>query len=90
MRHAKYCDPLYPHETRADRETNAHEMSQDEHRQLLAVLHSVQGKVMLSGYPSALDDSILAGWSRHTVDLPNNAAGGAAKGRTTEVLWCNF
>jgi DNA adenine methylase len=85
-----YCDPPYLHATRADRDSYTHEMSADEHRQLLEVLRSVQGKVMLSGYPSVLYDGALAGWSRYTFDLPNNAAGGAAKGRETEVLWCNF
>jgi DNA adenine methylase len=75
-----YCDPSYLHQTRADRDTYIHEMSVDEHRQLLDVLRTVQGKVMLSGYPSTLYASKLAGWSRHAFDLPNNAAGGAAKG----------
>jgi DNA adenine methylase len=65
-------------------------MSAADHRQLLDVLRSVRGKVMLSGYPSALYDAALAGWTRHTFDLPNNAAGGSKKGRETEVLWCNF
>jgi hypothetical protein len=32
----------------------------------------------------------LAGWTRHTFDLPNNAASGTTKVRETEVLWCNF
>jgi hypothetical protein len=32
----------------------------------------------------------LAGWTRHTSNLPNNAASGPAKARETEVLWCNF
>jgi DNA adenine methylase len=50
----------------------------------------VEGKVMLSGYPSALYDAALEGWSRHTLDLPNNAAGGKSKRRMTKVLWCNF
>jgi hypothetical protein len=46
--------------------------------------------VLLSGYPSKLYDEALAGWNRHTKELPNNAAGGQKKDRETEVLWCNF
>jgi DNA adenine methylase len=85
-----YCDPPYLHQTRAARDTYAHEMTEEDHRQLLDVLRSVKGKVMLSGYPSVLYDTALADWSRHTFDLPNNAASGATKGRETEVVWCNF
>jgi DNA adenine methylase len=86
-----YLDPPYPHETR--RTTDAYaasEMTEADHWELLDLVKQVQGKVMLSGYPRELYDEALAGWSRHTFDLPNHAAGGAAKRRMTEVLWCNF
>jgi DNA adenine methylase len=86
-----YCDPPYPHDTRtATKVYGAHEMTEADHRELLAVLLAVKGKVMLSGYPSALYDEALAGWTRHAFDLHNNAAGGKVKARETEVLWCNF
>jgi DNA adenine methylase len=85
-----YCDPPYLHETRTARSVYAYEMTQVDHRELLDVLRQVKGKVMLSGYPSTLYDQALAGWTRHTFDLPNNAAGGMTKGREIEVVWCNF
>jgi DNA adenine methylase len=85
-----YCDPPYLHITRATTDAYAHEMSEADHRELLRVLLGVKGKVMLSGYPSPLYDTALAGWTRHTFDMPNHAAGGATKGRETEVRWCNF
>jgi DNA adenine methylase len=86
-----YLDPPYVHETRAAPNVyGAFEMTEADHRELLDVLRQCRGKVLLSGYPSTLYDTALAGWSRHTFDLPNNAAGGKAKGRETEVLWCNF
>jgi DNA adenine methylase len=85
-----YCDPAYLPQTHTAPDVYAHEMSEADHRELLSLLRTVKGKVMLSGYPSALFDQALAGWTRHAFDLPNNAAGGAAKGRETEVLWCNF
>lgn len=72
------------------RQVYAFEMSEAEHRELLDTLRQCQGKAMLSGYPSELYDRTLADWNRHTFDLPNNAAGGKAKGRETEVVWCNF
>ena len=85
-----YCDPPYLHETRTARDAYSHEMSEEEHRQLLATLLECKGKVMLSGYSSALYESALGKWRRHTFELPNNAAGGEKKRRMTEVLWCNF
>jgi DNA adenine methylase len=84
-----YCDPPYLHETRAATDAYAHEMTEADHRALLAALLACKAKVMLSGYPSPLYDNALSGWTRHTFDLPNNAAGGRAKSRETEVLWCN-
>jgi DNA adenine methylase len=84
-------DPPYLHATRTAREVyGPHEMSEGDHRDLLAVVKKCQGKVMLSGYPSRLYDTALADWKRHTFDLPNNAASGKTKDRETEVLWCNF
>jgi DNA adenine methylase len=85
-----YLDPPYLHETRTAREVYEHEMTEADHRRLLGALLAVKGKVILSGYPSALYGSTLAGWTRRELDLPNNAAGGRAKRRMTEVLWCNF
>jgi DNA adenine methylase len=85
-----YCDPPYLHETRTAPDLYAHEMSETDHRELLATLVECKGKVMLSGYPSNLYDTTLKSWTRHTFELPNNAAGGETKRRMTEVLWCNF
>jgi DNA adenine methylase len=86
-----YLDPPYVPETRTARSAYGRfEMSEADHRDLLDVLGGVKGKVILSGYQSALYDGALSSWTRHTFDLPNNAAGGKRKGRETEVLWCNF
>jgi DNA adenine methylase len=85
-----YCDPPYLHETRTAPDAYAHEMTEAQHQELLATLVACKGKVMLSGYPSPLYDTTLKSWTRHTFELPNNAAGGETKRRMTEVLWCNF
>jgi DNA adenine methylase len=85
-----YCDPPYLHSTRTARDTYGDlEMSAADHRQLLETLRGCRGKVLLSGYPSPLYDAALAGWNRYPFDVPNNAAGGAKKGRETEIVWCN-
>jgi DNA adenine methylase len=85
-----YCDPPYLPETRTSPDTYAHEMTADQHRAFLDVAKTCKGKVMISGYASDLYDSALAGWTRHTFKLPNNAAGGKTKREMTEVLWTNF
>jgi DNA adenine methylase len=86
-----YLDPPYVPSTRVAKKVyGPYEMSEADHLQLLDLLQTLKGKVMISGYPSQLYDDVLAGRTRHVVDLPNNAAGGTTKGRETEVLWCNY
>lgn len=65
-------------------------MSDADHRDLLNLIRTVKGKVMLSGYRSDLYDELLADWTRHDFTLPNNAAGGSTKRRMVECLWCNW
>jgi len=58
-----YVDPPYMFETRhSDEERYAIEMSNEEHSQLADVLHSVKGKVILSGYWSELYQVLYADW----------------------------
>jgi DNA adenine methylase len=85
-----YLDPPYVPDSRSSPDVYAHEMSIAEHGELLGVINSVNGKVMLSGYDNNLYASNLNGWTRHEFDLPNNSASGETKQRKTEVLWCNF
>ena len=85
-----YLDPPYLGETRACEEVYAHEMTADQHGELLDAVLACEGRVMLSGYPSELYDRRLRGWTRHTFPSPNHAAGGASKRRMAECVWCNF
>src|SRR5215471_8430104 len=85
-----YCDPPYYHPTRTAPKVYDHEMTEGEHRELLAVLRSSKGKVILSGYANDLYDGVLTDWNRHTFELANHAASGKTKRRMVEVLWCNF
>lgn len=87
-----YLDPPYLHETRATTGEYAHEMSNSEHEALLNVLGNLKGRFLLSGYRSDTYDkaALRNGWNRHDFDLPNNAAGGKAKRRMTECVWCNY
>ena len=59
-----YADPPYVAATRTafDRHQYAHEMSDDDHRRLIATLRDLPAAVMISGYPSALYDELLGDW----------------------------
>lgn len=87
-----YVDPPYLPETRSqgNRRRGAgfhvyeHELTREQHVDLLALLRSLKGMVVLSGYPSAMYDDALDGWTR--VQRLAHADGGAER---TEVLWIN-
>lgn len=87
-----YLDPPYLHETRSTTGEYHHEMSDEEHAELLAGLSSIKGKFLLSGYRSEMYDEHASEfcWDRIEFDLPNNAAAGKKKQRKTECVWANF
>jgi len=85
-----YCDPPYLDQTRTSPDVYEHEMTEADHRQLLATLLACKGKVILSGYPSDLYDSVLTRWARHVIPIVNHAAGGKTKRQMEEVLWMNY
>ena len=82
-----YCDPPYLHESRGDSKAYAYEMSDDQHRELAQVLHSVKGKVAISGYQSVLMDTLYGNWQR-TVAPAKNAH--SIKQLREEILWTNY
>ena len=80
-----YVDPPYLPETRiAHDNMYRHEMSFDDHAELLDVLDTLEGAVVLSGYPSELYQARLAHWRLEQRDARDSRA------RTrTECLWLN-
>lgn len=82
-----YVDPPYVHSTRAraNRKNYRHEMTDDQHSELLEILCSLSGKVVLSGYPHEAYDQVLSDWRR----VERRALADGALERT-EVLWMNF
>jgi DNA adenine methylase len=89
-----YCDPPYPHESRGDNNAYQYEMTDKQHRELAEVLHSVKGKVALSGYHCDLLDNLYKDWIY--TDAPakkahsTNTRADSEKQDRTEVLWCNY
>ena len=87
-----YLDPPYLHETRVTTKDYAHEMSEQQHAELLVALTNIKGKFLLSGYPSNLYDeqARVLGWTRHDFPTANHAAGGKTKRVMTESVWTNY
>lgn len=87
-----YVDPPYVHDTRcrvsmgSDRGYR-HEMTNDDHLALLDALQTVQGMVVLSGYPHPLYDSALEGWERR--EKSARISGGRGTAMRTECVWLN-
>lgn len=79
-----YADPPYLLNTRGGKQYR-HEMTEQDHMELLDALKQHKGSVILSGYPSEMYDRELEGWNRITRKAYNQNAD-----QRTEVLWCNF
>jgi DNA adenine methylase len=80
-----YVDPPYVFATRADLSKDyAHELTDDDHAELLVFLRGLSGMVALSGYPHDLYDTSLHDWKRVEREA---LADGASK--RIEVLWLN-
>lgn len=82
-----YCDPPYPHGSRGDSNAYAHEMTDDQHRELADTLRSVKGKVALSSYQCKLMDELYGDWiqSESKEKLVHSV-----KTLRKEVLWTNY
>lgn len=78
-----YVDPPYVMGSRDGGRDYNHELTDEQHIELLAFLQTLKGMVVLSGYPHPLYDG-LTGWTRRTKTA---LADGARK--RTEVLWIN-
>ena len=86
-----YVDPPYVWDTRADGNPYdrayrgyTHELTDDNHRELLGFLKGLRGIVVLSGYAHPIYDDALGGWFR----TERLAYADGARPRT-EVLWIN-
>lgn len=86
-----YVDPPYMHDTRVRGAQKGryyrHEMDDAQHAELLATLNTLQGMVVLSGYPSELYTRALEGWTINTTSARISAGRGGDT--RTECLWLN-
>lgn len=83
-----YVDPPYPAAVRKAWATTAyqHELSDDDHRELAAVLNACSGMVILSGYDCDLYRELFSSPAWVTVSRPARTNG---KGSAVESLWLN-
>lgn len=85
-----YIDPPYMAETRGlknkydPKHRYRHEMSVEDHEELLGVIRGLKGMAIISGYPTDLYDAALSDFGR----VERNAYADGAQPRT-EVLWIN-
>lgn len=77
-----YADPPYLLETRTQK-MYAHEMSLDQHLEMLDVLKSHPGPVVISGYENSTYDKHLRGWKKVKVKPPKVEK----QADRMEVLW---
>lgn len=85
-----YVDPPYLMETRSIGSSGhvyRHELTEQQHQELLQQLLGAKGMVALSGYASELYSDMLTGWRCET-KLARISAG-AGTGIKTECLWLN-
>lgn len=81
-----YLDPPYLLGTRCGKQKQyKHEMSDDEHEEMLQKALISKAKIMISGYASEMYDDMLAGWRRK--EFRSHAEMG---NRRTEVVWMNY
>jgi DNA adenine methylase len=77
-----YADPPYLMESRTQK-MYAHEMSVDEHLEMLDTLNSHPGSAVISSYENSIYDKHLQGWEKITVKPPKVEK----QAQRMEVLW---
>lgn len=87
-----YLDPPYMQSTRTAKDCYEQELCNTGHQSLLERLSEIEGKFLLSGYPSREYDSIARrnGWSRVDIKIDNKASSRSEKPIKTECLWMNY
>ncbi len=79
-----YCDPPYVQSTRRSARRYRHDFDDASHVALLELLKGLDCRVMVSGYPSRLYDTHLAGWRSVSLQVNNQAS------VVTETVWFNY
>lgn len=87
-----YADPPYIKSTRVSKKVYAHEMTDEDHENLVDVLLASKSKILLSGYPGS--ESIYHrleanGWGVWEQKVAKHSSSKNTKPRTFELIWAN-
>ncbi len=87
-----YCDPPYIKATRVSQDSYEHEMSDQDHQDLLTMLSMIKGKFLLSGYKHPMYEEAARshGWRCVEVEIDNKASSQKTKPKRVECLWMNY
>lgn len=89
-----YLDPPYDFKASSASGTRySFKFSEQDHRDLAVILSRIQGKAIVSYYPTPLVDSLYTGWNRINVDVMKGSGGvdeENKKEKATELLLCNY
>lgn len=80
-----YLDPPYVLSTRSVHKQYRHEMTDQDHIELLETVTGIKAKVMISGYDCELYDFYLGNWNKVQI-----TARAQDNRRRTETLWMNY
>ena len=82
-----YLDPPYLPSTRAAAKVYDHEMTLEDHKNLLDVILKSPAQIMISGYDNDLYNEKLKDWKYLDINISNHAAGGKKKREMRERIW---
>ena len=89
-----YLDPPYIHETRKMTYEYAHELDNEQHKQLVDVLLHIKGKAILSGYDHEIYNKLLENnWNKVLLgefDKRSEKAVGESRSKGQEFVWLNY
>lgn len=85
-----YLDPPYVTQTRSMAEIYQVEMDEALHERLSEIVRGCSGKVIISGYGSALYDRLYMDWNKEVKDQYLHSSQSAKKVIRQECVWKNF
>jgi DNA adenine methylase len=86
-----YIDPPYVAASRPGGKAYKHEFNDEKHIELLNLLKTVKGKVILSGYENEIYSKELSDWKQHRNDFKTiSTSKDDDKKLKQEIIWKNF
>jgi len=82
-----YLDPPYVTNTKKTK-FYKHEMSDQDHSDLVKILKNIRGKVLLSGYPNEIYDKL--NWDTKEFNVPLSVASDRTGKHRIEKMWYNY